>query len=113
MEAAVYDISSRHLLFRAPGSSQIQGNSTAIAVNTKLRKAASQGFDQATDGLIANLKIQLELFRERVKESPETVRIEHKPGYSGGGAFGGLFAAAVALLAMARWAWSRSVHARH
>lgn len=108
MEAAVYDIRSRHLLFRAPGTSQIQGNSTAVAVNDKLRSDGSHGFDAATDELIKNLQVQLELFRERVKQSPESVRIEHKPGYTGGGAMGEWFAVLFALLTLVPWLWRRS-----
>lgn len=85
MEAAVYDIASRHLLFRAPGASQLQGKSTAVDLTAELRSDSAKGFEQATDELIRNLQTQLELFRERVKQAPESVRIEHRPGYTGGG----------------------------
>ena len=54
--------------------------------------------------MIKNLKTQLEAFRERVKSAPgQVARIEHKPGYTGGGAAGGAFAAALVLLGLARW----------
>lgn len=103
MEAAVYDIASRHLLFRAPGASEVKAGAAAVYVREQLREQGGKGFDLATDNLIVNLKTQLEEFRTRVRQAPGTVaRIEHKPGYSGGGSFGGAFALALAILMAAR-----------
>jgi len=100
MEAAVYDIASRNLLFRAPGASQVKAGATGVDVQRRLREDSTKGFDLATDDLIGNLKVQLEDFRTRLKEAPGTVaRIEHKPGYKGGTALDAGFAAALALLA--------------
>lgn len=106
MEAAVYDISSRHLLFRAPGASQVQAASAAVYVDQNLRTDSAKGFDLATNDLIKNLKVQLEDFRTRVKASPGEVQIEHKAGYTGGGAMNGGFVAALALLGGFAW-WRR------
>jgi hypothetical protein len=50
----------------------------------------------------ANLKLQLESFRERVKNAPGEVRIEHRPGYTGGGSLGAGFASILGLLLLAR-----------
>jgi len=105
MEAAVYDIRSRHLLFRAPGASQMKGSSTAVDLTASLRTDSSTGFDQATDELIKNLQTQLELFRERAKRSPETVKIEHRPGYAGGGTMGGGIAGLIVGFALLRRLW--------
>ena len=75
----------------------------ACLVKQRLREDSAKGFDAATDELIKNLKTQLEDFRTRVKQAPGTVaKIEHKPGYKGGGAFEGGFVAVLALLALAR-----------
>lgn len=98
MEAAVYDIGSRHLLFRAPGASQVKGSSTAVGIEAALREASAKGLEQATTDLIKNLDTQLADFRERVKKAPEEVKIVHKPGYSGGGSFEAISALAFALL---------------
>jgi rhombotail lipoprotein len=103
MEAAVYDIESRHLLFRAPGASQVQASAAAVYVDQDLRADSAKGFDLATNDLIKNLKVQLEDFRTRVKASPGEVKIEHKPGYTGGGALGGEFVAALAVLGLSAW----------
>lgn len=108
MEAAVYDIASRHLLFRAPGVSRVEAGSAAMYRDQDLRDDSANGFNVATGDLVVNLKAQLEDFRERVKRSPGEVQIEHKPGYTGGGAFDGAFAGALTLLALARWRWRRS-----
>ena len=87
MEAAVYDIPSRHLLFRAPGASRVEAGVAAAYVQQRLRADSTAGFNAATTELIANLKLQLESFRERVKNAPGEVRIEHRPGYTGGGSY--------------------------
>ena len=102
MESAVYDIASRHLLFRAPGASRIEAGAAAVYVQQRLRADSATGFEAATTELIANLKLQLESFRERVKNSPGEVKFEHKPGYKGGGDIGALFASALGLLLLAR-----------
>ncbi|ACB74087.1 rhombotarget lipoprotein [Opitutus terrae] len=103
LEAAVYDIPSRHLLFRAPGASRVEAGSQAMNLSRNLRDDSVHGFDVATGELIKNLKLQLEEFRERVKRAPGEVQIEHKPGYTGSGSFGAGFAGALALLALGRW----------
>jgi len=108
MEAAVYDIAGRHLLFRAPGASRVEAGAAAVYVPQQLRADSASGFDAATTELIANLKLQLASFRERVKNSPGEVKIEHKPGYTGGGSVGGGFAAALGLLLLARAVRRRS-----
>lgn len=104
MEAAVYDIPSRNLLFRAPGGSQLQAGTTLIEVDRRLREDSSKSFELATDDLIKNLKVQLEEFRTRVRQAPNTVaKIEHKPGYKGGGALGWEFAGVLAVLLGLGW----------
>ena len=107
-EAAVYDIRSQHLLFRAPGASSVQGGSAAVYVNEHLRADSSKGFDLAVKDMIGNLTTQLEDFRTRVKQSPDTLaHIEHQPGYTGAGAFGGGFVALLACLALACQPWRK------
>ncbi len=99
MEAAVYDIKSRKLLFRAPGASEVKAGATLVNAREGLRDNSRKGFDDATTALIANLKTELEDFKTKVKDTPEDFQIEHKPGYTGGGALDGGFALAIAGLA--------------
>ena len=99
MEAVVYDIPSRSLLFRAPGTNSIKNHATLVRNQYDLRKSSVESFDAASAQMTTNLAQELELFKVRAKEAPETVRIEHKPGYTGGGSLDAAFAAVLALLA--------------
>lgn len=98
VDAAVFDVASRKLLFRAPGTSQIKGSSTLVNFSEASRNARGAGFDQAFDDLIPRLKGELDRFRDRLK-TDKTVRVENRAGYSGGGSLGWLGLALVALLA--------------
>jgi rhombotail lipoprotein len=90
MDAVVYDIASRKLLFRAPGISQIKASSTPVNLNEELRDDSEHGFEQAATNMVVNLQVELAGFKERVKSSPEEYKITTKPGYSGMGALDGL-----------------------
>ncbi|PTX98603.1 rhombotarget lipoprotein [Opitutus sp. ER46] len=103
MEAAVYDIASEHLLFRAGGASQVKGSAAAKYVTANLQEDAGKGFEQATTDLILNLQAELGAFRERLKQSPGEVKVERRPGYTGSGDFGPGFVGLLALLGAAAW----------
>lgn len=92
VDAAVYDISSRKMLFRAPGLSHIKGSATLVNLNEQLRNDSLQGFRLASDDLVKNLQDQLERFKAKVKAMPQEYVVEHKPGYTGGGSLGGVYA---------------------
>ncbi len=100
VDASVFDVRSRALLFRAPGSSQIKGSSPLVKFGQASREARSAGYAQAVEAMIPQLDAQLEAFKLRVKEE-KVARIVHRPGHAGGGdtspALLGLFAAAAAL----------------
>ncbi len=65
MDAVIYDIRSRTLLFRAAGESTVEGRSSPVNVDRKRRRFASVGFEKATDQLIANLNTALARFEEQ------------------------------------------------
>jgi rhombotail lipoprotein len=92
MEAVVYDISSRSLLFRAPGTSTVKGHATLLRNTAELRKDSARSFEESAAQMTANLAQELELFKVRAREEPHTVKIEHKPGYTGGGSLDVAFA---------------------
>jgi rhombotail lipoprotein len=102
LEATVFDVTSRKLLFRAPGTSNVKGSAAMVTFTERARAARLDGYSQALEQLIPNLQKELEGFRQRVK-TDASVRVEHRPGYSGGGDVGwsGLLAALV--LAFAVW----------
>lgn len=87
VDAAVYDIPSRKMLFRAPGVSYIKSKSTPVNLSEQLRKDSVESFKQASDKLIVNLDKQLELFKQKVKNRPEEYQISRAPGYTGSGSF--------------------------
>lgn len=86
MDAVVYDVASRKLLFRAPGISQIKASATPVNLKEGLRDDSQRGFEQAATNLVANLQEQLAEFKERVKSSPEEFKVVAKPGYKGAAA---------------------------
>ncbi len=65
MDAVVYDIRSRALLFRAAGESRVKGWSSPVNVDRKRRRFAGEGFTEATGPLIANLNAALTRFEEQ------------------------------------------------
>ena len=83
VDASVYDIKSRKMLFRAPGISHIKSKSTPINLSEQIRIDSINGFKQASQDLVSNLKEQLELFKEKVKEAPQDYKITYKPSYAG------------------------------
>lgn len=85
IDTAVYDITSRKLLFRAPGISNVKGRSTPVNLSEELRNDSIKGFESATVQMIVNLDAQLASFREKVKENPEQIKVVKSAGYSGGG----------------------------
>ena len=100
MDAVVYDINSRVLLFRAAGQSTVKGHSSPLNERRKRRLFASEGFDKATSDLIASLNTALEEFERQARtgtvQGPGTPRIamydakgEQITATSGGGGGGG------------------------
>lgn len=102
IDAVVYDIKSRKMLFRAPGTSQVKGSATFVNLSEELRKDSIEGFNLAVPKLLENLSTQLARFKTKIKERPEEIKVSYSPsykrGYSGGGYFGGWFAGLFILL---------------
>ena len=109
MDAVVYDIKSRKMLFRAPGVSQVKGNATPVNLSEELRKDSEEGFKTAAVDLIDNLDSQLTLFKEKIKERPEEYKIVQSKEYAsrGGGNLGGIFTFLLALFVGIAWRQQR------
>lgn len=113
MDAVIYDIRSRALLFRAAGESTVKGWSSPVNVDRKRRRFASAGFDKATDQLITNLNAALTRFEEQAAagtvQGPGTPAIAMynaqgervTPGSGGGGALGASELTTAVLLGLA------------
>jgi len=106
LDAVVYDIPSRKMLFRAPGTSHIRGSATLVNLSEQLRKDSETGFNGATTQMIANLDQQLVAFRERVKERPAEYQVVRTEGYRGGGALDVFMLALLAVLG-GGYLWTR------
>jgi rhombotail lipoprotein len=104
VDAAVYDIKSRKMLFRAPGTSHIKQSATLVNLSEQLRLDSLNGFRLAADDLVVNLQSALDRFKLKVKEKPAEYIVEHQAGYSGGASIDGLFAVVLLLLGgLALW----------
>jgi rhombotail lipoprotein len=89
----------------------VKGSATPINRTEQLRGDSETGFKEAAGHLVVNLEQELEKFQERVKKSPEEVKIVKKPGYVGGGSLDGF--AVVLLAAMAGYLlWSAKTQKR-
>lgn len=89
VDAAVFDVSSRKLLFRAPGTSHIKGSASMVGFTEQARAARLSGYNKAVDALIPSLQAELHGFKERIKNDAN-FKVENKPGYTGGGDMGWL-----------------------
>jgi rhombotail lipoprotein len=87
VDTSVFDIGSRKLLFRAPGSSAIKGSASMAGFSEHSRAAQEAGYQKAVDQMIPALHAELGNFKERIK-SDAAFKVENKPGYSGAGDFG-------------------------
>lgn len=103
MDAVIYDIKSRKMLFRAPGLSQIKGTATPVNLSEELRHDSEQGFQEAAKDMVMNLDTQLALFKDKVKNEPAEYKVIHRPEYTGGGSLGGVFLALLALIGGYAW----------
>jgi len=81
LDAAIYSIPNRKLLFRAPGISRVRAAASPINLAEELRHNSQRSFEVAADNLVTNLETQLAVFKDRVKEEPEEFRVTAKRGY--------------------------------
>jgi rhombotail lipoprotein len=86
VDTAVFDISTRRLLFRAPGSDTYTSKSTLVGAAEELRETRTASFSQAMNDMSGNLSIELDKFEIRIKEDPTVAQVTPREGY-GGGAF--------------------------
>lgn len=107
VDAAVYDIASRKMLFRAPGTNHVKSHATPVNLSEQLRRDSLESFKLASQDLIVNLDLQLDLFKDKVKESPQDYQIVRKPSYTGGSALDGAFLAMLGILGGCGVWWHR------
>lgn len=103
IDAVVYDVASRKLLFRAPGISQIKASATPVNLSEELRDDSERGFRDAAADMVANLQEQLSDFKDRIKKEPEAYKVVTRPGYTAAGALGAVDVSLAGALALLCW----------
>lgn len=111
LDVSVFDVTSRKLLLRAPGVSQVKGDATFANFSERSRAAQIEGYNKAVDTLVPKLQGELDTFRERAKTAAD-VKIVPRAGYRGGGSLDMLMVVAALLLAGFAWRLRITSHPR-
>ena len=90
VDTAVFDVPTRRLLFRAPGTDQRDARSTAVESNETLRRERTGSFAAAMEEMTVNLQAELERFEERLKTEPTLAEVNWEDGEGGSGSAGPL-----------------------
>jgi len=81
MDAALFHIPSRKMLFRASGTSHIKNSATPINLSEQARKDSLTSFHQASMELTKNLQTKLYNFRKAIRSQSGKFKLKLKPGY--------------------------------
>jgi len=81
MDAALFHISSRKMLFRASGVNHIKSTATPINLSEQAREDSLSGFRQASVDLAKNLQVSLYNFRKAIRSPSGKFKLKIKPGY--------------------------------
>jgi rhombotail lipoprotein len=87
VDTAVFDVKTARLLFRAPGLDKSSDRSTLVESQEVVRKTRDASFASAMGRMTDNLSLELDRFRDRVRDDPKVADVQWKSG-SGGGSFG-------------------------
>ena len=98
----VFDVKTARLLFRAPGLDKMSDRSTLVESGEVIRKTRDASFAAAMGSMTQNLSVELDSFRDRVKENPGVADVQWKEGSGGGGAFEWFLLAGLLLVAGVR-----------
>ena len=86
VDTAVFDVSSRKLLFRAPGIDKRESRSTLVESTENLRKSRELGFAGAMATMTTNLTSELDNFEKKLEDNPTLAQVAWQDGRGGGGA---------------------------
>lgn len=87
VDTAVFDLPTRKLLLRAPGSDRIVRSDTLVESAQKLREAQQASYGRAVDAMIGNLRTELTAFEARIRNEG-AAKLARRDGSGGGGAIG-------------------------
>ncbi len=86
VDTAVFDVSSRKLLFRAPGIDKRESRSTLVESTENLRKSRELGFAGAMATMTTNLTSELDNFEKKLEDNQTLAQVAWQDGRGGGGA---------------------------
>jgi rhombotail lipoprotein len=105
IDVSVFDVASRRLLLRAPGTSRVGGSANLANYGERTRLAQADGYEKAVAEAVPRLDSELDGLKARIRAADPGVRVENRPGYKGGSAFD---AGSLAFFAaLAAFAWMR------
>jgi rhombotail lipoprotein len=81
MDAALFHIPSRKMLFRASATNHLKNSSTPINLSEQAREDCLKGFRQASIELTKNLQEKLYHFRKAIRSGSGKFKLKLKPGY--------------------------------
>lgn len=81
IDAALFHIPSRKMLFRASGTNHIKNSTTPINLSEQARDDSLSGFRIASMDLMKNLNEKLYYFRKAIRSSNGEFQLKLKPGY--------------------------------
>lgn len=98
VDTAVFDVATRKLLFRAPGSDVQTMSSTFIENEMKVQEGRSTSFAAAMTNMTGNLQVELTTFERRLKSEPQLAEVRWSDRVSSGGGGGSMDPAILFLL---------------
>jgi rhombotail lipoprotein len=81
IDASLFHIQSRKMLFRAAGINHLKSRATPINFTEQVRKDSLDSYHQARVDLTKNLKEKLYSFRKMIRASSGAFKLKLKPGY--------------------------------
>ena len=81
MDAALFHIPSRKMLFRASGMHHLKNRATPINLSEQAREDSLIGFHEASMDLVKNLQAKLYYFRQAIRSPSGKFNLELRPGY--------------------------------
>ena len=82
IDASLFHIPSRKMLFRAAGINHIKSKATPINLTEQMRTDSLDGYQQARIDLTKKLKEKLYVFRKMIRSSSGPFKLKLKPGYT-------------------------------
>jgi rhombotail lipoprotein len=80
VDTSVFDVKTRTLLFRAPGTDQRDGGSTAVRVDETQVRLAGESFGVAMTNMTGNLDKAIADFSVRVREEGQVKLVDRRSG---------------------------------